>query len=85
MMKARNDIKKAMKKNQLRKQEYDYKSKQKRTSTNNVNKTNNLKKEKNDELKRKIEVTNNEVSLERTNDILKQINEYIDKEKKNIE
>ena len=33
----------------------------------------------------KIKKENNEATLERTNDILKQINEYLDKEKKNIE
>ena len=39
----------------------------------------------NDELKRNIKVnTSSEASLEKTNDILKQINEYIDREKKNL-
>lgn len=39
----------------------------------------------NDELQRNIKVnTSSEASLEKTNDILKQINEYIDREKKNL-
>ena len=39
-----------------------------------------------DELKRNIKINNSsEISLERTNDILKQINEYIDNEKKNLD
>lgn len=37
-------------------------------------------------IKRNITIENQEdVSLERTNDILKQINQYLDKEKKNLE
>lgn len=36
-------------------------------------------------LERKIKVENKEaMSLEKTNDILKQINEYLDQEKKNL-
>ena len=39
-----------------------------------------------DELQRNIKVnSSSDISLEKTNDILKQINEYIDKEKKNLQ
>ena len=37
------------------------------------------------DLQRNIQISNSsEISLEKTNDILKQINEYIDNEKKNL-
>ena len=87
MMKARNDIKKAMK-NRLREdmKKTEIKKQQESATKKQQNKaTDNIKEKKNNELKRNIEITNNEISMERTNDILKQINEYIDKEKKNLE
>ena len=87
MMKTRNDIKKAMK-NRLREdmKKTEIKKQQESATKKQQNKaTDNIKEKKNNELKRNIEITNNEISLEKTNDILKQINEYIDKEKKNLE
>ena len=87
MLKARNDMKKAMK-NRLREdiKKTEIKKQQESATKKQQNKaTDNIKEKKNNELKRNIEITNNEISMERTNDILKQINEYIDKEKKNLE
>ena len=87
MMKTRNDIKKAMK-NRLREdmKKTEIKKQQESATKKQQNKaTDNIKEKKNNELKRNIEITNNEISMEKTNDILKQINEYIDKEKKNLE
>lgn len=86
MMKARNDIKKAMnrnRKNNLVKQLQD--NKINTTQETQIQKNENSNKAEHSELQRNIEVANNEISLEKTNDILKQINEYIDKEKKNLE
>lgn len=86
MMKARNDMKKAMnrnRKNNLVKQVQNNKTNT--TQETQIQKNENNNKAENSELQRNIEVANNEISLEKTNDILKQINEYIDKEKKNLE
>ena len=86
MMKTRNDIKKAMnrnRKNNLIKQVQNNKTNT--TQETHIQKNENNNKAENSELQRNIEVANNEISLEKTNDILKQINEYIDKEKKNLE
>ena len=86
MMKARNDMKKAMnrnRKNNLIKQVQNNKTNT--TQETQIQKNENNNKAENSELQRNIEVANNEISLEKTNDILKQINEYIDKEKKNLE
>ena len=86
MMKARNDMKKAMnrnRKNNLIKQVQNNKTNT--TQETHIQKNENNNKAENSELQRNIEVANNEISLEKTNDILKQINEYIDKEKKNLE
>ena len=86
MMKARNDMKKAMnsnRKNNLVKQVQNNKTNT--TQETHIQKNENNNKAENSELQRNIEVANNEISLEKTNDILKQINEYIDKEKKNLE
>ena len=86
MMKARNDMKKAMnrnRKNNLIKQVQNNKTNTTQETQRQKNENNN--KAENSELQRNIEVANNEISLEKTNDILKQINEYIDKEKKNLE
>ncbi len=87
MKKAKNEMRNAMKKS----------NKQRLTSTENrnTNRTKNIEKRENEtrenkdrpdlENNIKIKKENNEATLERTNDILKQINEYLDKEKKNIE
>lgn len=87
MKKAKNEMRNAMKK----------RNKQRLTSTENrnTNRTKNIEKRDNEtrenkdrpdlENNIKIKKENNEATLERTNDILKQINEYLDKEKKNIE
>ena len=87
MKKAKNDMRNAMKKN----------SKQRVTSTENrnINRLKNIEKKDNEtrenkdkpDLKSNIKIKkeNNEATLEKTNDILKQINEYLDKEKKNLE
>ena len=87
MKKAKNEMRNAMKKS----------NKQRLTSTENrnTNRTKNIEKRDNEtrenkdrpdlENNIKIKKENNEATLERTNDILKQINEYLDKEKKNIE
>ena len=83
MMKARNDMKKAMNRN--RKNNLTKQIQSNKTNTTTETKTENNNKAENSELQRNIEVANNEISLEKTNDILKQINEYIDKEKKNLE
>ena len=86
MMKARHDMKKAMnrnRKNNLIKQVQNNKTNT--TQETQIQKNENNNKAENSELQRNIEVANNEISLEKTNDILKQINEYIDKEKKNLE
>ena len=64
---------------------YAYTNEIKENSQQNIQKNENNNKAENSELQRNIEVANNEISLEKTNDILKQINEYIDKEKKNLE
>ena len=68
-----------MKKTEIKKQQESATKKQQNKATDNI------KEKKNNELKRNIEITNNEISMKKTNDILKQINEYIDKEKKNLE
>ena len=86
MMKARKKKKKAMnrnRKNNLIKQVQNNKTNT--TQETHIQKNENNNKAENSELQRNIEVANNEISLEKTNDILKQINEYIDKEKKNLE
>ena len=83
MMKARNDMKKAMNRN--RKNNLTKQIQSNKTNTTTETKIENNNKKENSELQRNIEVANNEISLEKTNDILKQINEYIDKEKKNLE
>ena len=87
MKKAKNEMRSAIKKS----------NKQRSTSTENrnTNRTKNIEKRNNEtkenkdkpDLKNNIKIKkeNNEATLERTNDILKQINEYLDKEKKNIE
>ena len=87
MKKAKNEMRSAIKKS----------NKQRSTSTENrnTNRTKNIEKRDNEtrenkdrpdlENNIKIKKENNEATLERTNDILKQINEYLDKEKKNIE
>ena len=87
MKKAKNDMRNAMKKNNRQRLTP--------TETRNINRTNNIEKRNNEtkenkdkpDLKNNIKIKkeNNEATLERTNDILKQINEYLDKEKKNIE
>lgn len=52
---------------------------------NNSTKKDKEIKEKVDELEKNINIENKEpISIEKTNDILKQINEYLDKEKKNL-
>ena len=87
MKKAKNEMRSAIKKS----------NKQRSTSTENrnTNRTKNIEKRDNEtrenkdrpdlENNIKIKKEKNEATLERTNDILKQINEYLDKEKKNIE
>ena len=82
IMKARNDMKKAMNRN--RKNNLTKQIQNNKTNTTTETKIENTNKTKNVDLQRNIEVANNEISLEKTNDILKQINEYIDKEKKNL-
>ena len=87
MKKDKNDMRNAMKKNNRQRLTP--------TETRNINRTNNIGKRNNEtkenkdkpDLKNNIKIKkeNNEATLERTNDILKQINEYLDKEKKNIE
>lgn len=87
MKKAKNDMRNAMKKNNRQRLTP--------TETRNTNRTKNIEKRDNEtrenkdrpdlENNIKIKKENNEATLERTNDILKQINEYLDKEKKNIE
>lgn len=103
MSKARNDMRKAMKKNLSS----DFNNYEKRNRKNNNIKVENRKNDnksninnqqpatnnqilhgknvEKDDLERRIEVHNSkEVSFEKTNEILKQINEYIDNEKKNL-
>lgn len=87
MKKAKNEMRNAMKKSN--------KQRLTPTETRNTNRTKNIEKRDNEtrenkdrpdlENNIKIKKENNEATLERTNDILKQINEYLDKEKKNIE
>ena len=99
MSKARSDIRKAMKKN-LSSQEFkinekrnNNEEKNKYEKNSNVNNISNLANNQNlsvnnrdsQDLQRNIQISNSsEISLEKTNDILKQINEYIDNEKKNL-
>lgn len=87
MSKARSDIRKAMK-NNLRTQGQSNANAQKRTQNNSrqvLENKNDRSNHNRDDLQRDIKVnTSSEISLEKTNDILKQINEYIDNEKKNL-
>ena len=99
MSKARSDIRKAMKKN-LSSQEFkinekrnNNEEKNKYEKNSNVNNISNLANNQNlsvnnrdsQDLQRNIQISNSsEISLEKTNDILKQINEYIDNEKRNL-
>ena len=84
MSKARSDIRKAMKKN-FASQEFKTIEKKNNTSTESNNQTLNINNKENQDLHRNIQISNSsEISLEKTNDILKQINEYIDNEKKNL-
>ena len=98
---AKNDIRKAVKDNLMAQGSSSKKKQSsiKKNSANNHNKNSqrqnmNSKPENrrvsedrnSDELKRNIKINNSsEISLEKTNDILKQINEYIDNEKKNLD
>lgn len=100
MSKARSDMRKAMKNNlrtQSQSNANTQKRTQNASSriNNNLNRvehTNSRLENRNqnqnidkDNLQRNIKVnTSSEISLEKTNDILKQINEYIDNEKKNL-
>lgn len=91
MKKAKSNMRKAMKNSQNKFVSSDYsprKSNNKESEkeeNNNKNMTNKNVQNK-EELERNIKInTSNEISLEKTNDILKQINEYLDKEKKNLE
>ena len=91
MSKARSDMRKAMK-NNSRTQNSSKKTNSnlnrvKYTNSGLENKNKNVNQDSNKEdLQRNIKVnTSSEISLERTNDILKQINDYIDKEKKNLQ
>ena len=99
MSKARSDMRKAMKKN-LSSQEFkinekrnNNEEKNKYEKNSNVNNISNLANNQNlsvnnrdsQDLQRNIQISNSsEISLEKTNDILKQINEYIDNEKRNL-
>ena len=84
MSKARSDIRKAMKKN-FASQKFKTIEKRNNTSTESNNQTLNINNKENQDLHRNIQISNSsEISLEKTNDILKQINEYIDNEKKNL-
>lgn len=96
MSKARSDMRKAMK-NNLRTQSPSNANAQNTSKriNNNLNRVEHSSsrlenRDENqvsnkDDLQRNIKVnTSSEISLEKTNDILKQINEYIDKEKKNL-
>ena len=92
MLKARNDMKKAMKKNsKVNNVRQQNNNSSKKTNSKNLTKEKrnnietNKRTNKDEELKRKIKIENNDISLERTNDILRQMNEYIDNEKKNLE
>ena len=83
MSKARSDIRKAMKKN-FTSQEFKMNEKKNNTEVSN-NENSKVNNSDSQDLQRNIQITNsNDISLEKTNDILKQINEYIDNEKKNL-
>ena len=83
MSKARSDIRKAMKKN-FASQEFKMNEKKNNTEVSN-NENSKVNNSDSQDLQRNIQITNsNDISLEKTNDILKQINEYIDNEKKNL-
>ena len=83
MSKARSDMRKAMKKN-FASQEFKMNEKKNNTEVSN-NEKSNVNNGDSQDLQRNIQITNsNDISLEKTNDILKQINEYIDNEKKNL-
>lgn len=83
MSKARSDIRKAMKKN-FTSQELKMNEKKNNTEVSN-NENSKVNNSDSQDLQRNIQITNsNDISLEKTNDILKQINEYIDNEKKNL-
>ena len=105
MLKARSDMRKAMKNNSHTTRSQNSANMQKRIHdtnrkiNNNSNKvehtnsrqgldnrnSNSNSNHNKEDLQRNIKVnTSSEISLERTNDILKQINEYIDNEKKNL-
>lgn len=91
MSKVRSDMRKAVKHNSRiqNSSNTQKKSQNVKTNTNNnlheVEKNNSNGNENKDDLQRNIKVnTSSEISLEKTNDILKQINEYIDNEKKNL-
>ena len=83
MSKARSDMRKAMKKN-FASQEFKMNEKKNNTEVSN-NENSKVNNSDSQDLQRNIQITNsNDISLEKTNDILKQINEYIDNEKKNL-
>ena len=100
MSKARSDMRKAMKNNLRTQSQSNANAQKRTQNAssrinNNLNRvehTNSRLENRNqnqnidkDNLQRNIKVnTSSEISLEKTNDILKQINEYIDNEKKNL-
>lgn len=91
LTKANNDMRKAMRNSQKKSLNSNY-FERKNNTINKVknNKNIELKEEqinqKKEELIKKIKSdTSSEISLEKTNDILKQINDYLDKEKKNLQ
>ena len=100
MSKARSDMRKAVKSNLRTQSSSSTKKRSQNTekrinnNSNRVEHSNSRQRLENrnenqvsnkEDLQRNIKVnTSSEISLERTNDILKQINEYIDNEKKNL-
>lgn len=89
MSKARSDMRKAVKHNSRTQNSNNTQKKSQNVKTNNnlreTEKNNSNENKNKDDLQRNIKVnTSSEISLEKTNDILKQINEYIDNEKKNL-
>ena len=90
LKKAKSDIRKAMKtpNNQFTKNKQIEKRNNEKTKSIENNKNVDVKNgQKSEGLERNLNVNkeNQEITLDKTNDILKQINEYLDNEKKNLE
>ena len=96
LSRSRNNMKKAMMKNNHKSQSLKSRASSVITTNNRVNNIENKEnikekleeKEKNEkqDLTKNINIeSSGEISIEKTNDILKQINDYLDKEKKNLD